>query len=488
MEKYKVKAEERKRQANMARLLNMAKRKDAGVVVNVTRKQAGDAELCKPVIALENSNDDLAIMLDFFMKQAEILLAKTLYDQTMPQLQKIIAEVQSMTNQMLEYYLANDYCKQGESFRDTAVIVEYGKRNVMGKLKGKFSGHADNVHIRNRRFTFIKAINVFMSNCLSMDTPYTYDSIKHAVDDSIAMVRGNLGEYLDKEMVDKLMAQYAVVARLNMIARPYRERVEKDSVKANTEMASDLELLDEFISALLDFTAITGCKEYNAIMPMCIEYFDTVVDKYQDIVSYKISNISGRTYAMRMIDKYVSAYRHIDVAEVGDADKSIVANEKRGSIHFLSAEEKRTFNYVSSVIVVSDTFKKEEKADAISVLAMLMQGYGLQAIASYLCLTKSRAQVLRDRLRLALATDDKYKAHIAVEKDSRRNNIAVYVSVAKEETPAKIAELTARDIDNLMQYDAVYTRPQHSEIGNKNRTRAQRVYANDDLAQWLDLA
>lgn len=379
---------------------------------------------------LEGSNDALAQLLAHLLKQSEMALAVDVLKMQGASKKRTIASVRTLSNEQLTDYLESNFSMVYENdFYTVACLIEFSARCVMGKLKGKYSMHCDNLHVRNRRFNFLHTYQKYCENGYLLERTYTTSDVSRMVNNEYSSIKETMLEYCENEKtVNNLLSVFMVKQRLNLIVEDIRNAclIEEKKDK-NGFMYSDIELMDTFIESVLSWVYTTKETNLNAITTVVIETYYNFVHRQLDVVSYETKETSARKNALRAIDKEISYNRRISFEEIKDVHATNSGAEKKGIYQYLTVEEMKQFNIVSNYIVTSDKIQKEDKADAIAMLYMRLLGYGYDAIATYLSITKRKVQNTLQRIAVTLATTKEYSDRIEITKDAQRRSVPVYV-------------------------------------------------------------
>ena len=389
-----------------------------------------NATINNVLATLEGSNDALAQLLAHLLKQSEMALAVDVLKMQGASKKRIIASVRTLSNDQLTSYLESNFSLVYENdFYTVACLVEFSARCVMGKLKGKYSMHCDNLHVRNRRFNFLHTYQKYCENGYLLERTYTASDVSRMVNNEYSSIKETMLEYCENEkMINNLLSVFMVKQRLNLIVEDIRNACLLEEKKdKNGFMYSDIELMDTFIESVLSWVYTTKETNLNAITTVVSETYYNFVHKQLDIVSYETKETSARKNALRAIDKEISYNRRISFEEIKDVHATNSGAEKKGIYQYLTVEEMKQFNIVSNYIVTSDKIQKEDKADAIAILYMRMLGYGYDAVATYLSITKRKVQNTLQRIAVTLATTKEYSDRIEITKDAQRRSVPVYV-------------------------------------------------------------
>lgn len=389
-----------------------------------------NATINNVLATLEGSNDALAQLLAHLLKQSEMALAIDVLKMQGTNKKRTIASVRTLSNEQLTEYLESNFSMVYENdFYTVACLIEFSARCVMGKLKGKYSMHCDNLHVRNRRFNFMHTYQKYCENGYLLERTYTASDVSRMVNNEYASIKETMLEYCENEKtVSNLLSVFMVKQRLNLVVEDIRNACLLEEKKdKNGFMYSDVELMDTFIESVLSWVYTTKETNLNAITTVVTETYYNFVHKQLDIVSYETKETSARKNALRAIDKEISYNRRISFEEIKDVHLTNSGAEKKGIYQYLTVEEMKQFNIVSNYIVTSDKIQKEDKADAIAMLYMRMLGYGYDAIATYLSITKRKVQNTLQRIAVTLATTKEYSNRIEITKDAQRRSVPVYV-------------------------------------------------------------
>lgn len=436
-------------------------------VDEVRKSKTKDApNLAKDAAALAALADSNDIVMRYFYEVVESAKAAArdyVAAESRTAQKAIYAYANSLDNDELTDFLASNFdsALNGDA-NAVAIFYCYAARLAMGKLKGKCQRHADNEHIRRRRFKTVKGFHRFASLGGAFEYGYTTETITAKLNEIMSdLYEKCIERFPTAKDAERALVRYGVKSALRYIVSEMIEIAKRQESKAFAPLASDIEIVNECAAALIEYFRETHNSDFNAAADITENYFDGWYDRINNIVSTRTINICGRVYAMRRMDNFIGQYKTPqDIANTRDIENTATGTLERG-VKYLNDAERAEYIRACNAIENSERFPNAAaRFEASTILYMRMCGYGYKVIARFMEVTPQRVRDTLPKIAAALRSDKKYAALIKTERRANRSLVAVRVTVggeyidsnaaAKAATAAKAAaSLAAADVETM---------------------------------------